>query len=203
MRKRKRVRVDDRRAQILQAARELFLERGYAATSTDAIIERSGGSKAMVYAYFGNKAGLFRAVVEAAVAETRASAARSHLDPLDPERGLRRIGIATLSLWAQAGTLEIIRLVIAEGARVPDMRAFAAAERKAWTEDVIADFLRRCAEAGTLQAREPVELAEVFVGIVVQPALFSLVTGCPLARPEIERQVDRILPYFLALCRPA
>ena len=45
----------DRRKAILAAARDVFLERGYANSSIDAVVERSGGSKATVYQLFGNK----------------------------------------------------------------------------------------------------------------------------------------------------
>src|SRR5258708_28499552 len=48
-----------RRQAILEAAREVFLERGYGDSTVDAVVERAGGSKATVYALFGNKEGLF------------------------------------------------------------------------------------------------------------------------------------------------
>src|SRR5262249_18492928 len=53
----------DRRKRILAAARDVFLERGYANASIDAVVERSGGSKATVYQLFGNKEGLLAALV--------------------------------------------------------------------------------------------------------------------------------------------
>ncbi|WP_176026829.1 TetR/AcrR family transcriptional regulator, partial [Brucella intermedia] len=50
-----------RRKTILRAAAELFFEQGYATTSIDAIIERTGGSKRTIYSEFGSKEGLFLA----------------------------------------------------------------------------------------------------------------------------------------------
>ena len=49
---------------MLSAATELFLRDGYDQTSIDAILVRSGGSKATLYAYFPTKEDLFRAVID-------------------------------------------------------------------------------------------------------------------------------------------
>jgi AcrR family transcriptional regulator len=54
----------ERRALILQTATDLFLEHGYAGTSTDAIVQRSSVSKQTVYAHFGSKEELFRAAID-------------------------------------------------------------------------------------------------------------------------------------------
>lgn len=48
---------------ILWAARELFSERGFAATSTRDIAQRAGAVEHLIYKHFGTKAGLFSAAV--------------------------------------------------------------------------------------------------------------------------------------------
>lgn len=53
------------RRRLLEAARELFAERGYARTSTREVAERAGVTEPMVYRHFGTKAALFeQAAVE-------------------------------------------------------------------------------------------------------------------------------------------
>ncbi len=52
------------RRALLQAARELFTERGYADTATEDIAQRAGVTRGALYYQFRDKAGLFRAVVE-------------------------------------------------------------------------------------------------------------------------------------------
>src|SRR3569623_3529210 len=54
---------DVRRKAILAAAQKVFLERGYANASIDAVVELAGGSKATVYQQFGYKEGLLGALV--------------------------------------------------------------------------------------------------------------------------------------------
>ena len=52
------------RTALLQAARELFTERGYADTATDDVAQRAGVTRGALYYHFRDKSGLFRAVVE-------------------------------------------------------------------------------------------------------------------------------------------
>ena len=52
------------RLRILEAAGELFAERGYVATTIDAVAERAGVAVDTVYAIFGNKKAVLSAVVD-------------------------------------------------------------------------------------------------------------------------------------------
>jgi AcrR family transcriptional regulator len=55
------------RVAVLDAARALFLERGYAATTIDAVSERSGVPAATVYRLFLSKLGLLKALLDRAL----------------------------------------------------------------------------------------------------------------------------------------
>lgn len=64
--KRKRVPRSEREPQMLDAATEVFSERGFHAASMEDIAARVDVTKPMLYAYFGSKEGLYRATVERA-----------------------------------------------------------------------------------------------------------------------------------------
>ncbi|SDB88362.1 TetR/AcrR family transcriptional regulator [Acinetobacter boissieri] len=49
---------------FLNIATDLFLEKGYDAVSLSDIIQHTGGSKASIYKFFGNKEGLFKAICD-------------------------------------------------------------------------------------------------------------------------------------------
>jgi AcrR family transcriptional regulator len=51
-----------RRAQLLDVARQLFAERGFEATSIEEIANRAGVSKPIVYEHFGTKEGIYEVV---------------------------------------------------------------------------------------------------------------------------------------------
>jgi len=56
--------VERNREALLEAARRVFLDRGYAAATLEAICEEAGFSKGVVYSQFGGKADLFLALLE-------------------------------------------------------------------------------------------------------------------------------------------
>src|SRR5918997_2783844 len=82
-------RAATRRA-LLDAARELFAERGYHGAAAEEIVRRAGVTRGAMYHHFGDKRGLFRAVVEeieTEVDEAALEAARGSMresgDPLE------------------------------------------------------------------------------------------------------------------------
>jgi AcrR family transcriptional regulator len=73
------------------AGRELFGERGYHATSIADIGQRAGIAKSVLYHYFGSKAGLYEAILEA---ETRDLVDRvANAVPADPDAPRLRAGV--------------------------------------------------------------------------------------------------------------
>ncbi|HZC15833.1 MAG TPA: TetR/AcrR family transcriptional regulator, partial [Caulobacteraceae bacterium] len=65
-------RRDARREAILEVARQVFYEEGYAAASMSSIAARLGGSKGTLYNYFKSKDALFEAYIDAACGQWRA-----------------------------------------------------------------------------------------------------------------------------------
>jgi AcrR family transcriptional regulator len=61
---RRRLSRDERRAQILDAAAEVFAERGYEATSIDEVAEAAGISKPVIYDHFDSKKDLHIALID-------------------------------------------------------------------------------------------------------------------------------------------
>ena len=61
-------RKEARPAELLDAALELFVERGYAATRVEAVAARAGVSKGTLFLYFCSKEALFKAVVRENIA---------------------------------------------------------------------------------------------------------------------------------------
>jgi AcrR family transcriptional regulator len=64
------------RALVLEAARRVFLARGYHAATLDEIADEAGFSRGVVQSRFGNKADLFLALLEERIAEREAQNAR-------------------------------------------------------------------------------------------------------------------------------
>ncbi len=83
---RPRMSAADRRAAILDAARGAFADSGYHETSLDAVAERAGVSKALLYEHFASKRELYVAMLEMHVHELveRISGAVAAAEPGEP-----------------------------------------------------------------------------------------------------------------------
>lgn len=120
------VRPDSRRGaeaearlrRIQEVAQRMFVARGYHHTSLDAILARSGGSKATLLKYFGNKAGLLTAGLNRVAEHLVADAVRTAQSG-EPRKALTAFGKAVLTFYVRPDALVIYRSVIAEGYRHP------------------------------------------------------------------------------------
>lgn len=80
---------------ILAAATEAFSKKGLSGARVDEIAADAKSNKRMIYHYFGNKEGLYLAVLEQVYAGIRASENELNLQGLDPEEGMRELIFST------------------------------------------------------------------------------------------------------------
>ena len=107
---------------IVDAARKLFLERGYSATTMDAIAEEAGVAVSTVYAVYKNKRTILRAIREAWHEQTRAREINEEANRQpDPERRLEMVANATRRQWETGGAV----VAVYQGAAAADREAAA------------------------------------------------------------------------------
>lgn len=116
--------TEAKRRQVLQGAREVFLERGYDGASTDAIAGRAQVSKETVYRYYRSKQELLIAVMREMTVEQLVPAQAALPAPETPEE--LRSALVRLLERAQAVVgdptyLALCRLVFGEGGRHPEL----------------------------------------------------------------------------------
>jgi len=100
------------RQDILAAALAEFADKGLSGARVDEIAARTRTTKRMIYYYFGSKAGLYAAVLEAAYGGMRDAEQGLDLDMLAPEAAMRRLIEVTFDYHAQHP--EFVRLVAVE-----------------------------------------------------------------------------------------
>lgn len=76
---------------ILAAARAEFCAHGFGGARVDAIAERAGANKRLLYHYFGNKEDLYRAVLHDAYVEIRRGERKLNLEALSPDEAMDRL----------------------------------------------------------------------------------------------------------------
>ena len=191
-------RGDRRRTHILDTAIAVFLEQGYAGTSVDRIVQRAGSSKATVYRHFNSKAELFAAIIQTLVAQMTAPIARRAVDG----EGCLSIILADfartyLDVLLEPRSLALYRMVMAEGARFPDLGRVFFDQGPGRVAAQLADYLR---QRGVGSAAAPVELlAREFLSLVRADLHLRALLGVEIADSAARaRAVDRAVAVFVA-----
>lgn len=112
-----RVRTDERRQAIVDAAWAVFKENGYDRTTMSDISERVGGSKATLYGYFQSKEQLFAAALEDIVSSVAEATFARFTGDGDLESRLLDFSRSYLEARLTPNSLALERALIAEGTR--------------------------------------------------------------------------------------
>jgi AcrR family transcriptional regulator len=166
-------RREERREQILQAARLCLQEHGLEAVSMEMIIARSGLSTGAVYGYFKGKDEIINAAVTEGTAELGREVApilRNPEPPPLPE--LMRQLLRTIEDFGKDRYDGIDRLLVAmhgwsHSQSNPELKAATLATYRSQRE-LFAETVRRWQSAGVLDRyADPEELAQLLVSIVL------------------------------------
>jgi AcrR family transcriptional regulator len=112
-----------RRAAIVEIATRSFLEQGYAATSMSAIADELGGSKATLWSHFASKEELFVAVVDEQVMQFSRELESTLMEERFSVDGLHRYCQRFLAKLMRQDGIRLFRLIVADGARFPEINA--------------------------------------------------------------------------------
>ena len=191
---------------ILDAARKVFLERGFEGASVDEIADVARAGKPTIYARFPGKEALFGAVMTRKVRENTGSFER--ITPIGATLEERLASIATTILCKvlMAETVGLCRVTVAEARRFPDLAASVHRMARERTSEAIAQLLGELPEAERLPgfaADRRAGTARYFIELILLPMLMRALFGEDLAalRAEIGPHVARTVAFVLAACR--
>lgn len=152
-------RGEARRQAFLEAAREVFMTQGYEAASVNDVVRIAGGSMATLYAQFGNKGGLFLAVM----ADQRERFARAITPECTEggtlEQGLQAMGEHYLRALLDRSNLAFYRIVAGESRKFPqDLQTYIATGN-----DTVREQIARLIKSAKEQINDP----EMVAGFLV------------------------------------
>jgi TetR/AcrR family transcriptional regulator, mexJK operon transcriptional repressor len=145
---------------ILDAAYDLFLERGIAATSMDSIAERASVSKMTVYANFCDKPALLAAVFEHRVKTMRVPDLPVGSDLSVALERLVEFGELIVSACTQPDVIRMTRLMVEAADEHPRLAATFYTAGRGKMVKRLAVFLESLTERGVLSIRDPHVAAE-------------------------------------------
>ncbi|SFU96947.1 TetR/AcrR family transcriptional regulator [Pseudoduganella namucuonensis] len=185
-------RKDARPQELLAAALDLFVERGYAATRLEDVARRAGVSKGTLYLYFENKEDLFKAVVRDSIVQPLGQAELDFADADGHSADLLRTLL--MRWWDKVGATRaagIVKLMMAESGNFPELTQFYNEEVIERGNALIAGVLTRGVARGEFRPVDPA----VMMPVLSAPILMLMI-WCHSSSPCLGARVDPRL--FLA-----
>ena len=196
------------RAAVVEAARVLFLERGYAASTIEAISDRSDVPPATVYRLFSSKLGILKALLDLSIAGDDQAVAlpdRPHVRALlagrDPRNQLS--GLAGLIRGIMSRAEPLHRILVSAAGSDPDAAALLA-EVTRQRQHGHAQIARSLARGGALRPKLRERDADDIIDALTSPEVYRLLVcdrGWPPERYE-QWLTDILIDQLLAPSPP-
>lgn len=191
---------DQRRSAMLEAAATVFFEQGYSATSIDAIIGRLGGSKRNIYNEFGNKEGLFTALVSETSDKALSALTAESIEGHDIRETLLEFGRRLLAIYMSPTLIGVYRTIMTEGTRFPDLAKAFFDRGPGRASARLAEVLEEAKARHEIDVDDCKMAADLFVGMLRDNHHLQVVLGLrpPPAPAEAEAVVVAAVTIFLS-----
>ncbi len=166
-------RKEARPGELLDAALDLFVEKGFAATRAEEVAARAGVSKGTLFLYFPSKEELFKAVVRENISG-RFTEWRAELDVFEGNTA-ELLTYCMTSWWERVGATRasgITKLMMSEACNFPELAAFYQQEVILPGQTLIRHILQRGIDRGEL---EPMDL-DYAIYAVIAPMIFLILS---------------------------
>jgi AcrR family transcriptional regulator len=193
---------EDSHADLLRAAAECFMERGYVETSVDDVARRIGATKGRIYHHFRSKAELFTGVFRAGM-EMNQAAIAPHRDASGPALArLRRMAAAhcrqaIMSKPHQWVVWQGLQMVL-RGATTPELKAELVGlkdDRDAY-ERIFAEELKRSRDEGAV-CFDNLGLAATLMLASLNSPIFWYAPRAGETQTDIDELVSQVVAYAM------
>jgi TetR/AcrR family transcriptional repressor of mexJK operon len=198
-------REEAKRHQIRSAAQSLFLEHGFARTSTDAIAAEAGVSKQTLYRYYPSKEDLLADCLQDLIERQALAGSGLGSAPLDTHEDLRTVLLNASTQITRALTqpsyLALMRVVIAETPNFPELGEMFRERVATPVFSAVAELMDRAHQAGLAQVSDPEAASRLFVGALLTYTLLDGLLGRGEPRRPTKKQLARIIDTYLNTVR--
>ncbi|WP_242107344.1 TetR/AcrR family transcriptional regulator [Luteimonas aquatica] len=174
---------------FLDAATDVFIEKGYRQARLSDIVARAGGSMATLYRVFGDKEGLAHAIMERHMATVAEQLQALNLSGLPPQIALRQAGENMIDSVLTRESVLIHRIVIGEGRDFPGLRDWFFENAVAPAQAMLTDYLKHEIESGRLSLHSP-QLASAQFFMMIFGELIIRVASGNLTAPDLSKAQD-------------
>jgi len=189
----------ERPGEIIDAALECFVAKGFMATRLDEVAKLAGVSKGTLYLYFENKEALFKAVVETLVVP-EIERTEQQIQAFDGSAS-ELISQLVKQWWESVGASQVCglpKLMIAEAGNFPELASFYVEHVIGRVRRVIAQLISRGIAAGEFKACDPAYAARLLLAPMVFAAIYQHSLLAYDSEPfEVSVYLDNHLDIFL------
>jgi AcrR family transcriptional regulator len=193
---------EETRTVILDAARQEFATSGYAATNIESVARRAGVSTKTLYRLIPNKAALFEAIIGDGIDRFVSRIRLRACENGDIECALREALIAVGELILDGAVIGLLRMVIGESDKFPEIADTFYNKAIKRTESTLANWLKAQAERGLISIDNATEAAGMLLGMLAfQPQRAVMFGYAPApSRVALERRAEVVAKFFLKGC---
>lgn len=184
---------------IIAAALAELVEHGYEKTTMLGIARRAGASKETLYARFGNRAGLFAALI-AHQGNTTVERLAAVLDTeAGPRETLTGFAAGLLALLLHEPSVSLNRAAMSS----PELAALLLRHGRHATGAIVEHHLGELARRGVLRIDDPAEAFALLYGLIVEDRQIRVLLGeKPPSRALVKRHASAAAERFMTLCAP-
>ena len=192
-----RRRAEARSDEVLDAALDLFIEQGFAATRVDDIARRAGISKGAVYLYFPSKEAILEGLVRRAIVPI-ASHALSFVENYDgdPRLVITMVMKMLATKLSDPRLLAIPKLIVREVIGFPELAAMYRREVLDKVMPVLEGLIKKGVEQGYLRQVDPHLTIRSIIGPVMLHVAMAEIFGIT---PPDGLALDRLIDNHLTI----
>lgn len=180
-----RRRAEARPDEVLDAALDLFIAQGFAATRVDDIAAAAGISKGAVYLYFPSKVAILEGLVRRAIVPIVENAsALATVREGAPLQVLETVIGGVVTRLSDPRNAAIPRLIIGEAGNFPELARMYRTEVVDRAFAMLTGIVRRGIEQGQFRAIDPEIAVRSIVGPIFLNMLMTTMFGFPVSDPK-------------------
>lgn len=200
-------RKDARPQELLAAALDLFVEKGFASTRLEDVAKRAGVSKGTLYLYFENKEELFKAVVRENIVP--AIGAAEDIIAGFEGNSAELLRCILMGWWERIGVTKasgITKLMMAEAGNFPELATFYNEEVISRSTAMISGMLEAGVARGEFRPMNVAMLTQVLIAPVLTLMMWKHSAGpCADVALDAEAFLDTMIDmalYGIAVAGP-
>ncbi len=186
-----------RDARLIEIAAGMFMERGFDATTIDAVAEAASVGKATLYARYKDKGELFAAVFQRQIDRWLAVSAPDEVPAGRAEDVLVALGRRMVAAALTPEAIAINRIVSAQASRFPLLARMVHREGWQRSNASIAIVLDHLVREGQIAVDDLELAADLFIGLVAGRLTRLAMLGIETDPEQIDRRIGAAVSLFL------